>query len=146
MSVNFQSGFKPRKSSRNENMDSLTFLQTVNLYQINTNPIKYYKKMKMLYLCCTHEIKKGSNISVEAFTVLEAGIEPAHPKILDFESSASTNSATRACESAKLENKILSSLKINRKIFSTPKKVINLQPILKQRSPNLQIISYLCPM
>ncbi len=28
--------------------------------------------------------------------VLEAGLEPAHPKILDFESSASTNSATRA--------------------------------------------------
>ncbi len=28
--------------------------------------------------------------------VLEAGLEPAHPKILDFESSASTDSATRA--------------------------------------------------
>jgi hypothetical protein len=28
--------------------------------------------------------------------VLEAGIEPALPKKLDFESSASTNSATRA--------------------------------------------------
>ncbi len=28
--------------------------------------------------------------------VLEAGIEPALPKELDFESSASTNSATRA--------------------------------------------------
>ena len=28
--------------------------------------------------------------------VLEVGIEPTHPKILDFESSASTNSATRA--------------------------------------------------
>ena len=28
--------------------------------------------------------------------VLEAGIEPARPKSLDFESSASTNSATRA--------------------------------------------------
>ena len=33
---------------------------------------------------------------LQGFSVLEAGIEPAHPKILDFESSASTSSATRA--------------------------------------------------
>ena len=45
--------------------------------------LKKYKKYKSL------------NISVKAF-VLEAGIEPARPKTQDFESSASTNSATRA--------------------------------------------------
>ena len=33
---------------------------------------------------------------IQVLKVLEAGIEPAHPKILDFESSASTSSATRA--------------------------------------------------
>ena len=30
------------------------------------------------------------------FLVPRAGIEPAHPKVQDFESSASTSSATRA--------------------------------------------------
>ena len=38
--------------------------------------------------------------------VLEAGIEPARPKSLDFESSASTNSATRANMDGK-NNKLL---------------------------------------
>ena len=39
---------------------------------------------------------KNLNKIVEVFSVLEAGIEPARPKTQDFESSASTNSATRA--------------------------------------------------
>lgn len=41
------------------------------------------------------------------FLVPRAGIEPAHPKVQDFESSASTSSATRAFFSdwtAKIEN------------------------------------------
>ena len=33
---------------------------------------------------------------LQVYSVLEAGIEPAQPKLLDFESSASTSSATRA--------------------------------------------------
>ncbi len=37
------------------------------------------------------------------FLVLEAGIEPALPKKLDFESSASTSSATRASGRQKYE-------------------------------------------
>jgi hypothetical protein len=40
------------------------------------------------------------NIALALFLTLvlvpEAGIEPAHPKVQDFESSASTSSATRA--------------------------------------------------
>ena len=45
-------------------------------------------------------------ISLKALLVLEAGIEPARPKSLDFESSASTNSATRAliCRLQKYKN------------------------------------------
>ncbi len=39
--------------------------------------------------------------------VLEAGIEPALPKELDFESSASTNSATRACGRQKYKKIVL---------------------------------------
>ena len=35
-------------------------------------------------------------ISFDMLKVLEVGIEPTLPKELDFESSASTNSATRA--------------------------------------------------
>ena len=38
--------------------------------------------------------KKGDNLSKVSRFVLKAGIEPALPKKLDFESSASTNSAT----------------------------------------------------
>ncbi len=38
--------------------------------------------------------------------VLEAGIEPALPKELDFESSASTNSATRACGRQKYKKNV----------------------------------------
>ena len=38
----------------------------------------------------------GVLVLFDILKVLEAGIEPAHPKILDFESSASTSSATRA--------------------------------------------------
>ena len=38
--------------------------------------------------------KKGDNLSKVSRLVLKAGIEPALPKKLDFESSASTNSAT----------------------------------------------------
>ena len=44
----------------------------------------------------------GVLVYFETLKVLEAGIEPAHPKILDFESSASTNSATRAFGGSKL--------------------------------------------
>ena len=43
--------------------------------------------------------------------VLEAGIEPAHPKILDFESSASTNSATRASGRQNYKKIIISNIK-----------------------------------
>ncbi len=39
--------------------------------------------------------------------VLEVGIEPTLPKELDFESSASTNSATRANKSSANLKKIL---------------------------------------
>ena len=42
--------------------------------------------------------KKKPQLAVEVFFVLEVGIEPTLPKELDFESSASTNSATRACK------------------------------------------------
>ena len=43
-------------------------------------------------------IKKGDTFSNISLNVPEAGIEPALPKEQDFESSASTNSATRAGE------------------------------------------------
>ncbi len=42
------------------------------------------------------ENKKGDTFSDVSRKVLEVGIEPTLPKELDFESSASTNSATRA--------------------------------------------------
>jgi hypothetical protein len=43
------------------------------------------------------ESNKKADVFTSAFlTVLEAGIEPALPKEQDFESSASTSSATRA--------------------------------------------------
>ena len=49
--------------------------------------------------------KKGDIFSDVSRKVLEVGIEPTLPKELDFESSASTNSATRAivivCKSKK---------------------------------------------
>ena len=38
--------------------------------------------------------KKGDNFSDVSRKVLKVGIEPTRPKSLDFESSASTNSAT----------------------------------------------------
>ena len=40
--------------------------------------------------------KKGDSREKVSSLVPEAGIEPAHPKVQDFESSASTSSATRA--------------------------------------------------
>ena len=40
--------------------------------------------------------QKRLQIKIYNLNVLEAGIEPALPKELDFESSASTSSATRA--------------------------------------------------
>ncbi len=49
-----------------------------------------------------------------------AGIEPAHPKILDFESSASTSSATKAAfnfEEAKVKNNFVTPLKEIENIF-----------------------------
>ena len=46
----------------------------------------------------TSVIKKGDTLSNISLNVLEAGIEPALPKELDFESSASTSSATRAIQ------------------------------------------------
>ncbi len=49
--------------------------------------------------CCTYVVpshKKKAPTFLLKPLVLEMGIEPIHPKILDFESSASTNSATRA--------------------------------------------------
>ena len=42
------------------------------------------------------KIKKGDSREKVSHLVPEAGIEPALPKELDFESSASTSSATRA--------------------------------------------------
>ncbi len=39
---------------------------------------------------------------LSGFLVLEVGIEPTLPKELDFESSASTNSATRAYSDGKI--------------------------------------------
>ncbi len=48
--------------------------------------------------------KRSSLISNELRYVPKAGIEPAHPKVLDFESSASTNSATSASEFKTLLN------------------------------------------
>ena len=47
-----------------------------------------------------NEKSRDPNFAVALFLTLlfvpEAGIEPAHPKVQDFESSASTSSATRA--------------------------------------------------
>ena len=40
--------------------------------------------------------KKGTNSKISSHSVLEAGIEPALPKELDFESNVSTSSTTRA--------------------------------------------------
>ena len=51
------------------------------IYQ-KTNELKGLKK------------EKGDKLSNVSHLVLKAGIEPALPKKLDFESSASTNSAT----------------------------------------------------
>ena len=46
------------------------------------------------------EKSRDPNVAFALFLTLllvpEAGIEPAHPKVQDFESSASTSSATRA--------------------------------------------------
>ena len=50
----------------------------------------------------------GVLVLFDTLKVLEAGLEPAHPKILDFESSASTNSATRASAGAKLKKNSVS--------------------------------------
>ena len=56
--------------------------------------------------------------------VLEVGIEPTLPKELDFESSASTNSATRANQECK-----------SKKIFNyTIKKITNSSRYLKNIS------------
>ena len=52
-----------------------------------------YQKIKELRLL---KNKKGDKLSKVSHLVLEVGIEPTLPKELDFESSASTNSATRA--------------------------------------------------
>ena len=41
-------------------------------------------------------MKEGDSFEKASSLVPEAGIEPALPKELDFESSASTSSATRA--------------------------------------------------
>lgn len=41
--------------------------------------------------------KNPSNINRRGFSVPSAGVEPAHPKILVFETNASTNSASWAC-------------------------------------------------
>jgi hypothetical protein len=54
---------------------------------------------------CEREEKKQSRASLSlshslCFFVPEAGIEPALPKEQDFESSASTSSATRALDCA----------------------------------------------
>ncbi len=48
--------------------------------------------------------------------VLEVGIEPTHPKILDFESNASTNSATRALIDGKINQIFFCNTKISEKI------------------------------
>ena len=53
------------------------------------------EEFKMLYLCCT-KIKKPRRKSRLNPFVPWGGIEPPLPKELDFESSASTNSATKA--------------------------------------------------
>ena len=54
------------------------------IFKFYQNTDKYRKK------------KTSFNSCQKRFLVPWAGIEPAHPKILDFESSASTNSATKA--------------------------------------------------
>ena len=47
----------------------------------------------------TTSAQKKSQVVTNLGFVPEAGIEPAHPKIHDFESCASTNSATQATKS-----------------------------------------------
>lgn len=53
------------------------------------------EEFKMLYLCCT-KIKKPRRKPRLIPFVPWVGIEPTRPKTLDFESSASTSSATKA--------------------------------------------------
>ncbi len=55
--------------------------------------------------------KKGTKLNKTALSrkVLEVGIEPTLPKELDFESSASTNSATRAYSDGKISKIFFSS-------------------------------------
>ena len=68
----------------NNNFRTLNFKRAINLIS------KFDKALG------GNENKKGGNSKITSHTVLEVGIEPTLPKELDFESSASTNSATRA--------------------------------------------------
>ena len=68
------------------------------------NRISHYKKEAFSFIYSNTKglqvsgIKKGDTFSNISLNVPGAGIEPARPKAQDFESSASTNSATRAGE------------------------------------------------
>ncbi len=88
---------------RNKTEQQSTFTKVFLHYKKNTSRNltrlifetvqKLSKNKKYFIVSCyfTDTYKIGSSKKV-----LEAGIEPALPKKLDFESSASTNSATRA--------------------------------------------------
>ena len=59
----------------------------------------YLKKGKRMKMRTKKKAEIPTSLSLcfsLCFLVPEAGIEPAHPKVQDFESSASTSSATRA--------------------------------------------------
>ena len=60
---------------------------------------KHFKRYQVIVLKMKNPVNievYGVLVELDALKVLEAGIEPALPKKLDFESSASTSSATRA--------------------------------------------------
>ena len=69
------------------------------LVQLLEAAIKSYKKEKEIRW---KTIKKASKSKIKRLQVPWVGIEPTRPKTLDFESSASTSSATKAKRMAKV--------------------------------------------
>ena len=66
------------------------------------------------------------------------GIEPTRPKTLDFESSASTNSATKANASAKVNIIFIFNAKMTHFIFGIQNKSLNLQLLFRKEKCNIQ--------
>ncbi len=71
----------------------ISFFLTMTLFAINFR-IKNADKLRTNQQICKNKTLIIKRLS--AFLVPGAGIEPAHREILEFESSASTNSANRA--------------------------------------------------